>query len=201
MAVPPGLTKDGYEVQFGTNHLGHALLIQKLLPLVLAGSDSGLDKRVIILTSDLQRMAPRGGIQFDKLKTTQDTQLMGGPFMRYGQSKLANVLYARELARRYPNITAVSVHPGVVRTGLTNNMGPGMRMLVKIVGNMRATPEQGAYNTLWNCFTNKERIENGAMYEPVGKRTELKDVSVDANGELAGKLWEWTERELTSFMS
>ncbi|KAK9351817.1 hypothetical protein V1523DRAFT_441596 [Lipomyces doorenjongii] len=78
MALPPGLTEDGYEVQFGANHMGHDLC----------------------------------GVVFKDLRTTQDYGL-AGQWLRYGQCKLANILYACELARRYPNITTVSVHPSL----------------------------------------------------------------------------------------
>ncbi|KAB8079686.1 hypothetical protein BDV29DRAFT_187020 [Aspergillus leporis] len=114
MAQPPGLTKDGYEVQFGTNHLGHALLIHKPLPLLQRTADTGADVRIVIPTSVGYRLHPCGGIIFDALKTTQDFGAFGR-WRRYGQSKLANLLYAREFSRRYPATTTVSIHPGVVR--------------------------------------------------------------------------------------
>jgi NAD(P)-dependent dehydrogenase (short-subunit alcohol dehydrogenase family) len=197
MSVPPNLTKDGYEVQFGTNHLGHALLIQKLLPLLLHDADKlHEDKRIVILTSSAYRGHPCGGILFDKLKTTQDSGPLG-PGVRYGQSKLANILYASEIARRYPDITSVSVHPGIIKTNLIDGMGPAMRILVKATMT-RLEPEEGAYNTLWASFTKRSVISNGAMYEPVGVQTELNKTAMDAA--LAKKLWEWTERELRRFM-
>lgn len=120
MAQPPSLTTNGYEMQFGTNHLGHALLIQKLLPLLLQNSE-GADVRIIIVTSIAFRMHPMGGIVFKDLKTPQDCGAFGS-WIRYGQSKLANILYARELARRYPGITSFSVHPGMVNTGLLDTL-------------------------------------------------------------------------------
>ncbi|GAB1207880.1 hypothetical protein APSETT445_006615 [Aspergillus pseudonomiae] len=120
MALPPDLTKDGYEVQFGTNHLGHALLIQKLLPLLQQYRRS---------RCGCYQLHPSGGIVFDDLKHTQDYGVFGS-WRRYGQSKLANILYARELARRYPDITTVSVHPGVITTGLVENLGWAHRWFI-----------------------------------------------------------------------
>lgn len=66
MAVPPALTKDGYEIQFGTNHLGHALIIKKLLPSLLRT----LGARIVNLTSLGFILHPKGGILFEKSKTT-----------------------------------------------------------------------------------------------------------------------------------
>jgi NAD(P)-dependent dehydrogenase (short-subunit alcohol dehydrogenase family) len=193
--MPPSLTKDGYELQFGTNHLGHALLIKKLLPTILHTiSEHKSDARIVILTSLGFRGHPSGGIRFDTLKTVQDFG-MGGPWVRYGQSKLANVFYARELARRYPEITALSVHPGVVGTTMVSGMGPANKLLVYLTnpGGL-LTPEEGAYNQLWAAFGNKQNIENGKAYEPMGKPIKLGKTSSDE--ELAKKLWEWTEEAL-----
>lgn len=116
MATPAGLTKDGYEIQFGTNHVGHALLTKLLLPTLSRTADEpGSDVRVICLSSIGHAAALFTGICFDKLKT----EMSWTPTMvRYAQSKLANILFARELARRYPKILAVSVHPGAVNSTL-----------------------------------------------------------------------------------
>ncbi|OJJ95150.1 hypothetical protein ASPACDRAFT_48254 [Aspergillus aculeatus ATCC 16872] len=101
------VTVDGYEIQFGTNHLGHALLIQKLPPQLQATAAEGHDVRVIA---------------FDSLRTTQEYPIFAG-WIRYGQSKLANLLYARELAHRYPELSSISLTHGVVNTGLVGSLG------------------------------------------------------------------------------
>ncbi|GAB1198092.1 hypothetical protein APSETT444_007400 [Aspergillus pseudonomiae] len=115
MALPPDLTKDGYEV-----HCYHYCNNT---------AEAGADVRVIILTSIGYQLHPSGGIVFDDLKHTQDYGVFGS-WRRYGQSKLANILYARELARRYPDITTVSVHPGVITTGLVENLGWAHRWFI-----------------------------------------------------------------------
>jgi NAD(P)-dependent dehydrogenase (short-subunit alcohol dehydrogenase family) len=107
MATPPSLSKDGYEIQFATNHLGHAMLIKQLLPTMLkTAEEPRSDVRIVILTSMGWRAHPKAGIEFSTLNTTQDRAIFGG-WVRYGQSKLANLVYAAELARRYPNITCM----------------------------------------------------------------------------------------------
>ncbi|MCJ1298737.1 hypothetical protein MMC08_001527 [Hypocenomyce scalaris] len=77
------------------------------------------------------RAHPTAGISFKDLRTAQDVCLTRW-WVRYGQRKLANILYAAELARRYPNITAVSIHPGVVATDLVGNLGFAKKLLVYV---------------------------------------------------------------------
>ncbi|KAB8207598.1 hypothetical protein BDV34DRAFT_211606 [Aspergillus parasiticus] len=200
MALPPGLTKDGYEVQFGTNHLGHTLLIRKLLPLMQRTAETGADVRVIILTSRGYQLHPYGGIIFDDLKTTQDYGFLGS-WKRYGQSKLANILYTRELARRYPAITAVSVHPGVITTGLVENLGWAHRWFIYATTyNQMVTLEEGAYNQLWAATTSKDGLETGQYYMPVGVASNDKLTKTGRDDVLAGQLWEWTNKALEDYL-
>ena len=148
MATPEGLTKDGYEVQFGTNHMGHALLIKLLTPLLESTAKKTGDVRIVWNTSLGHQAHPTGGIQFDKVKTTQgDIFFILGRWLRYGQSKLANLLYAREFAKRHPSIVSVSIHPGVSATGLVTSLGLFDRWFVWFtnIGKM-ITPEQCAWN-------------------------------------------------------
>ncbi|KAJ5239228.1 hypothetical protein N7468_003847 [Penicillium chermesinum] len=194
MATPPGLTADGYEVQFGTNHLGHALLIKKLLPFLQAKATQGKDPRIVILTSQAWMMHPRGGIIFDKLRTTQESMLMGTWF-RYGQSKVANLIYARELARRHPEITTVSIHPGVVLTDLLGTLRPQHRAFVYAASwwqMLQPHEDVGGY------YSERE-FGSGGYYEPVGK---LKNKSLDSTATdeaLATRLWDWTEAALEGY--
>lgn len=207
MGVQPALSKDGYELQFATNHLGHALLIKLLLPTLLGtASRPGLDVRIVNLTSLAYKATPSAGIVFDTLKT--DQAKLGGLFepakwMRYGQSKLANLLYARELAKRYPSITSVSVHPGFVMTDL-HSATPGfadraLMNVLTVINRTSWTPvEEGAYNQTWAATVPKGELVNGAYYEPIGVQGKLATAQ-SRDEELARKLWEWTQEELKSF--
>ncbi|OJD32198.1 short-chain dehydrogenase reductase family [Diplodia corticola] len=199
MAVPSGLTSDGYEVQFGTNHVGHALLIKKLLPLLDATSrQPNADVRIVLLTSLGFVMHPRGGIAFKGLKTVQDFAVFG-PFVRYGQSKLANLLYARELARRYPHITTLAIHPGVVSTGIMEETKGVNKLVIYALARWQMVKaEEGAYNQLWAACGEVPKEMNGQMYEPVGVlSTKLDKAAKDDM--LAEQLWEWTEEELKNY--
>lgn len=200
MAKPPSLTPDGYELQFGTNHLGHALLIKKCLPLLEKRQSEGGDARIVLLTSEGWFLHPKGGIIFDGLKTPQDLWMVGGPWRRYGQSKLANMLYARELSRRYPDILSVSVHPGVVATGLIGESGILNRALIHASNFGKILkPEQGAYNQVWAATSAREKMQNGSYYEPVGKLSDGKLNKTAKSEALSKRLWEWTEAELEKY--
>lgn len=111
MAIAAGTTQDGYENQFGTNHVAHALLVKKLLPALQQTAKETGDARIVFLTSLGFAIMPSGGIVFKDLKSPQSL-LISGPWLRYGQSKLANIVYASELAKRYPDVTTVAIHPG-----------------------------------------------------------------------------------------
>ena len=210
MATPMGLTADGYEVQFGTNFLGHALLIKLLLPTLLhtAGASPSAaatgtpaqgtgDARVVILTSQGFAMHPSGGIQFAQLRTPMSFAVLG-PWQRYGQSKLAGILFARALAAHHPQLSAVSVHPGVVYTGLVEGLGLLNRVFVKVT-TIRNTVsvEEGSYNSCWAATTEQNKLVNGEYYEPVGKPGN--HIRESKNDALAQELWDWTESELKGY--
>lgn len=134
MSQPLGTSKDGFEVHFAVNHLANALVIRTLLLRLLEAAQApNADVRVVSLTSTGYMAHPAEGVRFDTIRSTQDTGLMGG-WRRYGQSKIANIVYAAELARRHgqDGIYAVSVHPGVVNTTLVLDLGVAQKALVSI---------------------------------------------------------------------
>ncbi|KAF1981702.1 oxidoreductase [Aulographum hederae CBS 113979] len=207
MAVPAAQTKDGYEIQFGTNHVGHALLTKLLLPtLKKTASEPNSDVRVVALSSMGLLISPTGGIVFDTLKTPQADIGTAGPWLRYGQSKLANVLYARSLAEHHPELLTASIHPGIVQTQLISSLPWYQRAFVRIgmlltpTGSKSITPEEGSWNQTWAATAPREQLlegegkGNGIFWEPVGQVGQMTDNT--KSKELADKLWEWTEKEL-----
>ena len=116
MATPYERTVDGFELQFATNHLGHAALTAHLLPALLATEGS----RVVSISSLAHRM---GRIDFDDLQSERGYK----PWRAYGQSKLANLLFTFELQRRLDaagaGTIAVAAHPGISETNLVNSTG------------------------------------------------------------------------------
>lgn len=198
MGTDPSLTRDGYEHQFGINQMAHALMIKMLLPTLQSSAQKTGDVRVVFGSSIGFRWTPSGGIRFDELKTTQD-YWFAGRWVRYGQSKLANVVYASELARRFPEITAVSVHPGVIYTNLWSVKWSLLnRVFVYLATLGQAVPvEEGAHTACWAMTTSKAKLSNGAFYEKIGVvGSPSKDSS---NAELGEKLWTWTQNELEKY--
>lgn len=206
MALPPGQTKEGYEVQFGTNHVAHALLVKLLLPLLESTAAQPLsDVRVIWLTSQGYAFHPKGGILFDGLSTSQadicSWSSFFGNWYRYGQSKLANLLYARAFAAHHFSITSVAIHPGVAATGLVTGLPWTQRAFVLSTAWPQMIPaEQCAWNSQWAATCPREKLKSGGFFYPVGEEGVLKRDGVDEGGVLEGKLWEWTEKELEKWM-
>ncbi len=118
MAVPELRQSNGIELQFAVNHLGHFLLANRLRDQVIAAQQG----RVVVVSSAAHKWGPKEGIQFDNLSGENDYD----PFRAYGQSKVANGLFSRELARRLAstNATSNSLHPGVIKTNLGRFLPP-----------------------------------------------------------------------------
>ncbi|RBR25405.1 uncharacterized protein FIESC28_01842 [Fusarium coffeatum] len=183
MGAPPILTKDGYEMHMGTNHLGHALLLKLLQPTLDRTSDS----RVVHLTSAGFRHVGPSGIEFSTLRSaTSATPLP----LRYAQSKLACLLYAREAAKNY-TFTNIAINPGEVKTELfSREAGDEMmkHLQENVVPKMAGPVEEGVKNHLWAATA---KIESGDFYEPVGVKE-----NVEVDDGMAKELWEWTEEQL-----
>ena len=209
MAHPPGLTTDGYELQFGTNYMAHALMLKLLLPTMLKTAEGGRDVRFVSVSSLGHIMAYGGsGIAFDKVKTA-DSGIMGLTMTQYGQSKLGNILLAKALAKRYPQITSVSIHPGTVKTDIILHRSKSIfntafNSFVSLFGGyMMLTPEQGAYNNLWAATAplkgdKGDGVVQGGYADPVGKHATPSKLAQDEA--LADRLWDWTEDELKAFV-
>jgi len=122
----------------------------------------------------------------------------------YGQSKLANVLYASQLTKNYPSITTASIHPGVSASGsqLTRHMGKLDRLFIKVYtttsGLLKLDEHEMAYNLLWAATSRGKGLVSGEVYEPVGKAVQSTKLSGDE--ELGRKLWEWTGKELEAYV-
>lgn len=200
MATPFGHTADGFEMQFGTNHLGHFVLVNRLAPLLRAGS------RVVSLTSGGHRAADVDLDDPDFERTPY------APMTAYGRSKTANVLFAVEFDRRHrkAGVRAVAVHPGVIDTPLSRHQSPETKaaMIAAINANRPAgapefsykTPAQGAATTVWAGVTAAAEEVGGRYCEnchvaqvdaAAGSRTGVRPYAVDP--ERARALWALSE--------
>ncbi|KAG5676986.1 hypothetical protein PVAND_006777 [Polypedilum vanderplanki] len=137
MACPKSYTADGYELQFGTNHLGHFLLTNLLLDLLKAGAPS----RIVVVSSAAYQI---GRINKEDLMYEKSYN----KYKAYGQSKLANILFTRELAKRLDGtgVNVNSCHPGVVQTELGRYMDENIRkyFIKPILGPFFKIPYEGA---------------------------------------------------------
>ncbi len=142
MALPELQQVNGIERQFVVNHLGHFLLVDRLKDLVTTARQG----RVVVVSSSAHVWAPDEGIQFDNLSGESEYD----PFKAYGQSKLANGLFSRELARRLADTRATSnsLHPGFIRTNLTRHL-PGGDDEDAIPGARMKSIPQGAATTCY----------------------------------------------------
>ncbi|KAK5942939.1 hypothetical protein PMZ80_003944 [Knufia obscura] len=198
MGMPASLTKDGYEIHFGTNHMGHALLTKLLMPILLRTAAKTSDVRIINVSSGAYDFGA-----FDEKLVKTDMTAQGSNFLpRYGQSKLANILHAKGLAKHYPTITAVAVNPGRVKTGLLDGMYKEGRYKAYayfqsfydfVVGAL--DPPVGAYTQVWAATDpDKEHVKSGVVYNPVGVKDAGNKLTKDEK--LVDKLWDFTESEL-----
>ncbi|KAF2227219.1 oxidoreductase [Elsinoe ampelina] len=190
------LTPQGYELSLGTNHMGHALLTKLLLPTLLrTAEDSSADVRIVNLSSVGHHFAAlTRGLVLDAQASAKVWN-----WSRYGTSKLANLLHARALKKRYPQITAVSCHPGTINTQLFHGERdwwadtPVIGFFFRNIHYFLSSVDSGAKNQLWCAVGPKEEVRSGFYFEPVGKRSGWGLYTGEAEAE---RLWAFTEEEL-----
>lgn len=178
-------TDDGYEMTFALNHLSYFLLTNLLLDLLKASAPS----RIVNVSSDAHRMSR--GLNFGDLQRKHHYNLMG--FGAYSDSKLANVLFTYELARRLhgTGVTANAVHPGSVATGFAHNTPGLLHQVMNIMHRFSLTPEEGARTTIY--LASSPEVEGiGGKYFDKSKAVQSSKVSYDE--EAARRLWEISER-------
>ena len=169
MNTPFGKTKQGFEMQFGTNHLGHYLLTELMIPHLQKSAPS----RVVILSSCFhdKAMGQEGYIDFDDLHF--ERRKYNG-WVAYAQSKLANLMHAKHLAKRLggTGVTAASVHPGWVRTNLIRQSMPlwVQDVLLKPVFKMAGMiePWEGTQTSLYALLSPDVTEHNGAFFSQLG---------------------------------
>jgi WW domain-containing oxidoreductase len=183
MALPKREQAFDIELQFFTNHIGHFLLVTGLLDQL---ADDG---RVVMLSSAAHSMAPKGGIEFDNLSGERNY----APWTAYGQSKLANLLFAKELARRFEGTkrTANAVHPGVIKTNLTRHMNPVAQVLFGFAGHlMLKDVEQGAATSCYVAVHQGAASISGKYFADCNVAVPRRD---GTDAESARKLWQVSE--------
>lgn len=183
MALPKlEYTKDGFEMQFGVNHLAHFLLFELLKQALLSSASPQFSSRVVNVSSSAHHVASindSGNYNFEKTEYND--------WVSYGQSKTANIYMANEIERRYGSrgLHATSVHPGMISTALMQHMDPVMVEAFKKneeMYKMMKSPEQGAATTVWAAIGQDWEKKGGEYLAECGKTTRGND-----NHEIAGK--------------
>jgi retinol dehydrogenase-12 len=183
-----GLTADGFELHFGVNHLGHFALTMLLLDRLTESGRGTQDRRarVVSVSSDSHYAAK--GIDFDAVK--QQTSFTGT--REYAVSKLCNVLFTQELARRLgegAGVTTYALHPGVVASDIWRRVPALVRPLVM---RRMITTEEGARTSVYCATAAEVAPQTGLFYD----KCQVKPASQVATAELAERLWkhsaEWT---------
>lgn len=171
-----GLTASGFEKAFGVNHVGHFLLTELLLERLKQSAPA----RIVNVASSAHFQA--GGIDFDAVRRSTKAATAGLP--EYAVSKLANVLFTQELARRLEGsgVTTYAAHPGVVASDVWRKVPWPVRPVMKLF--MKST-EQGAETTVY-CATSPDVAQESGQYYEDSKR---KEPSEKATPELAAELW------------
>jgi NAD(P)-dependent dehydrogenase (short-subunit alcohol dehydrogenase family) len=186
------LTKDGYEMTFAVNHLAPFLFTNTVLPALERGGEQRRNARIVTVAS---RAASRASIALDDLMLKRGYNMMGA----YGQSKLANILFTKELARRLPPrpLTANCLHPGVVATGI-GDKGGVVGFVWSALKPMLLTPEQGALNSLYVATSPDIEGVSGAYFV---KQRAVAPNPIANDAAIAGRLWSESEKLVESALS
>jgi NAD(P)-dependent dehydrogenase (short-subunit alcohol dehydrogenase family) len=175
-------TEDGYELTFAANHLGYFLLTEELLELLKKSAPA----RVVNVASEAHR---GGAMNFEDL---QGEKSFSG-FKAYNQSKLANILFTRELAKRLAGtgVTANCLHPGVIASGFGRNSEGWVGALARTFSFLLSTPESGAKTQIFLATSEAVEGVTGKYFDSCKEKTPSKGARNDAD---AAKLWEISEK-------
>ncbi|KAF9013216.1 NAD(P)-binding protein [Cyathus striatus] len=188
------LTAQNYDLQFGTNVLGHFYFTKLLLPTLLSTAKSSLDGKVRVVTTSSSGHELSYGIDFNTLKDSAARRRKMG-WDLYGQSKLGNVLFANKLARRYGDqgIVSTSCNPGNLKSDLQRNLNFFENVMIQP---MLYPAPYGALTQLYAGTSPEAANLNGEYLIPwarVGKATEI-----GRDPKLAEELWKWCEEQVAS---
>ncbi len=183
MINPRRESVDGIEMTWALNHLGYFLLTELLLDTLKASAPS----RIVSVASDAHRMV--SGINFDDVEGKKSYTA----FRIYGQSKLANILFTRELARRLEGsgVTANCLHPGFVATNFTTGEGLTFRIFQMMAKVFAISPEDGAKTTVYLASSPEVEGISGRYF---AKCREAKPTRAALDDASARRLWELSER-------
>lgn len=182
-------SKDGHELTFAMNHLGHFLLTMSLLPLLQKGQ-----ARIINVSSDAHRMA--------RPQLLNDVQFKQGysAFKAYALAKICNIYFAKALAERYAasGITAYALHPGVVNTGFGSQLGGLGKVMMLLAKPFMITAREGAQTSIYLAGETKLSPKLSGQY--FKKLKPVKPTLAAQNTSARNKLWQISEQLTADFL-
>lgn len=214
MHLPFGLTADGIEQQIGVNHFGHAYLVQLLEDLLKSTATKELPATIVVVSSGAHFSSYPEGVRLSLAALNDNSTYHEG--RAYGQSKLANVLFAQELAERLKpyNVLVNAIHPGVVHTELARHIGdsiysqfPGVVDLLNKFGlvqkfrsflaSLMWEPKDAALTQVYAAVSPEvlSRHTTGKYFHPIARET-LSDRVHATNSTLQKRFWQLTEEIL-----
>eukprot|EP01124_Arcella_intermedia_P005279 TRINITY_DN13116_c0_g1_i1.p1 TRINITY_DN13116_c0_g1~~TRINITY_DN13116_c0_g1_i1.p1 ORF type:complete len:320 (-),score=49.34 TRINITY_DN13116_c0_g1_i1:82-1041(-) len=185
MACPQWNTSEGFEMQFGTNHLGHFLLTYLLIDPLQAAAPS----RVVVVSS---RSHEKATINFTDVHFKRRSYSAAEA---YGQSKLANILFTKEFSNKFAEkgITAYCLHPGVVRTELSRHFNHTVLCLLSpLIWYFTKSPQRGAQTSLYCALAPNIEKHSGKYFTDCALATPAPEAEDDG---LAKKLWYYSEEQ------
>jgi NAD(P)-dependent dehydrogenase (short-subunit alcohol dehydrogenase family) len=183
------LSKDGNELTFAMNHLGHFLLTTSLMPLLQKGQ-----ARIINVSSEAHRMASPHLLNDVHFKQGYSS------FKAYALAKLCNIYFAKSLAERYASsgITAYALHPGVVNTGFGSQLGGLGKVLMLLAKPFMITAREGAQTNIYLAGETKLNPKLSGQYVKKGKP--VKPTLAAQNTSARNRLWQISEQLTNSFL-
>ena len=176
-------SKEGIDLSFATNHLGHFLLVQELLPALIKGK-----ARVIQVSSEAHRIAQHPGKDFS-LKKSSNT------LSAYALVKLYNILFTRELVKNYSSegLTSYALHPGAVRTAFGSEASSWAKGLIAFTKLFFISPKAGAATSIFLATAPEKSLKNGGYYKQK-KISSPSTLALDA--QLGKTLWDFSVKEV-----
>ncbi|KAJ7695648.1 NAD-P-binding protein [Mycena rosella] len=189
------LSAQNYDLQFGTNVLGHFYLTKLLLPTLLSTAKTAKTAKIarVINTSSLaSESQPSSGINYNMVKDSP-ARKKAGPIALYNQSKFGNVVFSNELSRRYADqgIVSVSLNPGNIKTELQRHLAGIVRMLINAI---LYPVSYGALTQLWAGTTKEGATLGGKYLIPWARVGKAAPASLDPAAGTA--LWTWLEEQV-----
>lgn len=176
-------TAEGFEYQFGVNHIGHFYLTNLLLSTILASAAP----RVVNVSSAIHY---QGKFNFETLRTAPE-KYSGMDY--YAQSKLANILFTKGLAKRYPKIITNALHPGVVGTGFgAGDVAWYFKGIWNLMKPFLINPAKGAATSIYLASSEEVKV-SGKYFD---KQKEKRSSKLSDDADLAEQLWEYSEKTI-----